>query len=483
MYEPGDVIDGRYELGKRIGEGANGEVWSARHRRLDREVAIKLLKGADLPEVEVERFLREGRLLGTVRHPNIVTVHDCGGSGRKDSPLYIVMERLEGRTLQEHLAECLRAGELPSVDDVIRWGEQICDALEAMHAEQIVHRDIKPANVMVAESGRVVLLDFGLGRPLDETTLTQDAYARGTPAYMPPEQLDDSRKVVPASDLYALGCTLYQLATGKRPFDGHKWHLYVQHATQPPVAPATHRADLPPALNRLVLQLLEKDPARRPATAADVKAALSKASRSRTLADSGANPPARTPAARKATPPTGRPGLEAAGTCLIAGLGTFLLLSAVSGLSDGWAALGGTVAGLGGVVAAVAGRDGLDPNSENVLIRLVFATWLAILVACVWLLYARTDLSRWEAALAGAAASLWPVVLAAGSASVAKDVRTEAAAPAVFNGFLLGTLAAVLAAVGPGRPWWAVLLVGTALWGVGTYATVLVYSRTTRRPG
>src|SRR6266699_3501107 len=194
LLSPGDKL-GPYEILAPIGAGGMGDVYKARDTRLDRIVAIKVSK----TEFS-ERFEREARAVAALNHSNICTLHDVG-------PNYLVMEYIEGTPLK---------GPLP-VDQVLRYAVQICDALDAAHKKGITHRDLKPGNILVTKQG-IKLLDFGLARMApgeNDPALTHPGDVMGTPAYMAPEQWEgkpgDAR-----SDIYAFGCVLYEMLTGKR---------------------------------------------------------------------------------------------------------------------------------------------------------------------------------------------------------------------------------------------------------------------------
>ncbi|MCD9142928.1 serine/threonine-protein kinase [Streptomyces albireticuli] len=276
----GVLLDGRYRLGERIGSGGMGQVWSAVDERMDRPVAVKLLSTAvDAGDpVLVARFEREARAAGRISSPYVVTVHDYGEAELDGRPtLYLVMERLQGRTLGAVLA-----GGRPRPAQAVTWGMQICEAMAAAHRAGLVHRDIKPANVMVTPEGTVKVLDFGIARFVEETaaltTLTETGHAVGTPAYMSPEQARGSRAIGAASDLYSFGCLLYALLCGEPPFSGVPLVLMRQHLETVPDPPSRRRPGLSRHLDRLVLDLLRKDPGQRPGSAGEVTRRLRLAS-------------------------------------------------------------------------------------------------------------------------------------------------------------------------------------------------------------
>ncbi|MFE3246021.1 serine/threonine-protein kinase, partial [Kitasatospora indigofera] len=268
--QSGDVLDDRYELLEQIGEGAFGAVWKARDARIQRQVAVKIMLPGVHTEKDVARFTREVALAGALNHPSIVTVHDFGrhqGPGRPQ--FYLVMELLNG----EPLSEVLLRG-TPPVPDALDWALQISEALATAHRAGVVHRDIKPANVMLQATGSVKVVDFGIARTDSaDNGLTSTNVIMGTPAYMAPERFEgkglDSR-----SDLYAFGCVLYELCTGRPPFRGSFYELIRQHGAVVPTSPSELRAGLPQEIDQLVLDLLAKEPASRPADAGQASARL-----------------------------------------------------------------------------------------------------------------------------------------------------------------------------------------------------------------
>ncbi len=278
---------GPYEIVAPLGAGGMGEVYRAKDTRLGREVAIKVLPShlSDNPEVRA-RFEREARAVSSLNHPHICTLHDIGREGNID---YLVMELVDGETLAQRLAK----GALP-VAEVLRIGAQIADALDRAHRAGIVHRDLKPGNVMLTKTG-TKLMDFGLARatglagPGDGSSLTMAALSQsptiaapltaegtivGTFQYMAPEQLD-GREADARSDLWSLGCVLYEMATGRRAFEG-KSQASLISAIMRDVPPTLGELlpVSPPALDRLVGAMLAKDPDDRVQTAHDVKLQL-----------------------------------------------------------------------------------------------------------------------------------------------------------------------------------------------------------------
>ncbi|TDC78539.1 serine/threonine-protein kinase [Streptomyces hainanensis] len=267
------LIHGRYQLLELIGRGGMGEVWRARDEALDRRVAVKCLKPLggrqdEEPFLRVlrERFRREARVAASLQHRGVTVVHDFGES---DGVLYLVMELLEGRNLSELLTE--RGGPL-SVPEIADVADQVAAALAYTHGQGIIHRDLKPANVMRLTDGTVKICDFGIARIAQDigltSKLTSAGMAMGTPHYMSPEQIAGVG-VDHRSDLYSLGCVLYEIATGAPPFDlGDPWAILIGHRDTPPAPPSAARPELPAELDRFILALLAKDPADRPEDAA-----------------------------------------------------------------------------------------------------------------------------------------------------------------------------------------------------------------------
>jgi serine/threonine protein kinase len=279
------LLDGRYLLADRIGAGGMGEVWRAHDERLRREVAVKLITGLGHvrdPKV-VARFVQEARAVAGLSSRHIVTVHELGTAGMNGGPAlpYLVMEMLHGRSLDRLIHG---ADRLPRLDDVCRWGSQMSKALVAAHAAGVVHRDMKPANVLVTkgeageDDSQVKVLDFGIARFLDgtgaPTALTATGTSVGTPAYMSPEQIraDPDLPVDERSDLYSLGCILYELVTGRLPFEAPSvYPLLRKHIDEQPAPPRRLRADLSAGWDELILALLAKSPDDRPQTAREVR--------------------------------------------------------------------------------------------------------------------------------------------------------------------------------------------------------------------
>src|SRR3984893_154934 len=266
---------GPYEILAPLGEGGMGKVYKARDSRLDRFVAIKLLRGdlADRPELQ-ERFVREARTIASLNHPHICTLHDVG---HQDNVAFLVMEYLEGETL----AQRLESGPLP-LEQVLQYAAEIADALDKAHSKGVTHRDLKPANIMLTSRG-TKLLDFGLAKLRREAgplavlsehpaadTLSTPGTILGTLSYMAPEQWD-GREVHARTDIFAFGAVVHEMVTGRRAFGGHGGASAIAAILKevpPPLSQSNPR--VPPELERIVGKMLAKNPGDRYATAADI---------------------------------------------------------------------------------------------------------------------------------------------------------------------------------------------------------------------
>ncbi|MEX0715745.1 MAG: serine/threonine-protein kinase, partial [Planctomycetaceae bacterium] len=260
---------GPFDLESKLGLGGMGVVYLATYRKDGRQVALKVLA----PELSSEakllaRFEREMEILKKLRHPRIVHYH---GGGREKGRQFYIMELMKGGTVAELLRE---RGRLPW-ERVIEYGLQICEGLQHAHAHGVVHRDLKPANLFLAEDGALKLGDFGIARDLEATALTATGRTLGTYAYMAPEQFTGKPPVGPKTDLYALGCVLFEMLTGHAPFQAATQpEMMVKHLDEQPPRVTADAIDCPVWLETVVLRLLEKDPANRYHDALAVQAAL-----------------------------------------------------------------------------------------------------------------------------------------------------------------------------------------------------------------
>ncbi|BFV58489.1 hypothetical protein KCMC57_up35930 [Kitasatospora sp. CMC57] len=265
----GRALNGRYELGEILGVGGMATVYRGHDRQLGRPVAVKVLNGglADDPRF-AERFGQEAQHAARLHHPRIVTVFDSGVD--QGSP-YIVMELVDGRPLSQLIADTTW---LP-VERAVGIAAAVCEALEVAHAAGLVHRDIKPGNIMITHDGGVKVVDFGIARASSSgAQLTQTAAVLGTAGYLSPEQATAS-PLDGRSDLYAVGCVLTEMLTGEPPFTADtSVAVAFRHVTEQPAPPSYRRPGLPPALDATVFRLLAKNPADRPAGAAEARAEL-----------------------------------------------------------------------------------------------------------------------------------------------------------------------------------------------------------------
>jgi serine/threonine-protein kinase len=277
---------GSYRLVELIGRGGMGEVWRAEHWMLARPAAIKIVRPESVGDVQVEgvsptlkRLEREAQATASMHSPNTIQVYDCGIS--EEGMFYYVMELLDGIDLQS-LVE--RFGPVEP-ERAIHFLRQACHSLAEAHDQSLIHRDIKPANLISCRYGRDVdfikVLDFGLvkrhGHPdRAQATISVENVVAGTPAYMAPEQIMGDRPVDGRADLYALGCVAYWLLTGLKVFDGGtSMGTMVMHVQEAPVPPSRRTENaVPPSIESLILQCLEKDPDRRPQSADELSTRL-----------------------------------------------------------------------------------------------------------------------------------------------------------------------------------------------------------------
>jgi len=261
---------GRYRLLERIGAGAMGEVYRAHDDRLDRDVAVKVIRSGTVVDDDARRRLkREADTLSKLNHPNIATIYDFDSDAGVD---FVVMELVAGQTLSQRA----RAGAIDE-RELLRIGALIALGLGEAHEHGVIHRDLKPGNVMLTPKGQVKLLDFGLARrdvAFDKTAATASGTLSGTFPYMAPEQLRN-QSVGPWTDVWALGAVLYELATGRRPFGGDDLASTIDgilnHAPEPP---STINASLSPGFEQVILKALSKPAAERYQSAAEFGAAL-----------------------------------------------------------------------------------------------------------------------------------------------------------------------------------------------------------------
>ncbi|MFI5707030.1 protein kinase [Kribbella sp. NPDC051620] len=260
------LVAERYRLGTSLGRGGMGEVFRAVDEQLGRPVAVKLMLPSDRDPSAVERFHREARAAAQLNDPHVVAVYDFGQHGNE---FFLVMELVDGRTVAGELAE---HGPLPK-DRAIDIVEQAALGLAAAHRENVVHRDVKPGNLLVTPEGTVKVADFGIAHRADEgtTALTATGQLIGSALYLAPERARGGRAGKP-SDVYSLGCVLYQLLTGQPPFAGeHPAAILYQHVDAEPALPSLIRPELAGGFETALFRMLAKDPAERP-TAEEIAA-------------------------------------------------------------------------------------------------------------------------------------------------------------------------------------------------------------------
>ncbi|WP_244225074.1 serine/threonine-protein kinase, partial [Corallococcus sicarius] len=264
---------GEFVIEERIGSGGMGVVYRAVHPLIGKQAAVKVLRAELVSPQQVQRLLVEARAVNAIRHPGIIDIFGFGSL--PDERPYVIMELLRGRPLSDFV----RAKNRMDVESAVWVLDQVLAALGAAHRAGVVHRDLKPANVFVVESPEtpttIKLVDFGIAKLLEshESPLTADGFILGTPDFMAPEQIRGST-VGPATDLYAVGVMMFQLLTGERPFQGGSVQLMFAHVDQSPPPPSSRIPGIPPELDTLVLHLLAKDPALRPASAEAVREQL-----------------------------------------------------------------------------------------------------------------------------------------------------------------------------------------------------------------
>lgn len=260
-----------FEILRLIGRGGMARVYEARDVRLERPVALKVMSAELIDDDELRaRFFREARAVANLDHPNIVSVYRFGEGPRL---YYIAMKFLDGRTLLNVLKQRRQQGTPLEPEKVVRIVSDLGAALDYAHMRGVIHRDIKPSNIMLTTDGRAVLMDFGLMLELNSESTLGTAF--GTPRYISPEQAIASHRAVPQSDIYSLGVVLYEMVTLQAPFDsGSPMNMALDHINNPPPPPRSLRADLPPAVETVMLKALEKQPEDRWQTGAEFADAL-----------------------------------------------------------------------------------------------------------------------------------------------------------------------------------------------------------------
>ena len=343
-------LSGRYAIERELGHGGMATVWLARDLRYDRLVALKVLR----PELGVslggERFLREIILAARLQHPHVVSVYDSGQietAARPGVPiLWFTMPYIEGESLRERLR---REGPLGR-EEALRIAREVARGLQYAHEHGVIHRDVKPENILLTRDGSTLVADFGIARPTgtsSEPQLTGTGIVVGTPAYMSPEQATGLSDLDARTDVYALGCVLYEMLTGEPPFNGPTPHaIVVKHLTQQPALSGGTGAPIPDAIKPVLARALAKSRSDRQATAAEFAEALG-----------GTDEGVRGSPKRRA--------LTAAGAVIVGGLVALLVLRATksdsAGRTPGAASAGGTVAsGFARKLAQLSFGEGLE---------------------------------------------------------------------------------------------------------------------------
>jgi eukaryotic-like serine/threonine-protein kinase len=262
------ILRKRYRVEETLGEGGMARVYRGIDEVLGRPVAIKILADRHAGDQKfVTRFRREAQAAAALNHPNVVSVFDTGDD---EQAHYIVMEYVEGETL----ADLLRRERPLDPDLAARITEEVATALQAAHERQLVHRDVKPGNVMIDREGRIKVMDFGIARAAADDTLTQTGTVLGTAAYLSPEQARGD-PVDARSDIYSLGCVLYEMLCGRAPFTGDSAvSIAFRHVNDVPDPPSAHHPGVPPEIEAVTVRALEKDPARRYQSADEFREAL-----------------------------------------------------------------------------------------------------------------------------------------------------------------------------------------------------------------
>ena len=289
------ALAGRYRLERELGQGGMAVVFLAQDLRHDRKVALKVLRPDLSAAIGAERFLREIKLAAGLTHPHILPVYDSGQAG---DLLFYVMPNMEGRSLRERLQ---RERQLP-LADALAITREVASALDYAHRHQVVHRDIKPENILLHE-GSAMVADFGIGKALSgDGSLTQTGMVVGTPTYMSPEQASGEPSVDGRTDLYSLGCVLYEMLTGEPPFTGASAQAIIAKRFVSPIPKVRVTRDVPEAVDDALTRALARTPVDRFPTAAQFVEALRQVNgvggSAQATVPTGRTPPAPPPRAR-----------------------------------------------------------------------------------------------------------------------------------------------------------------------------------------
>ncbi|MFD3959596.1 MULTISPECIES: serine/threonine-protein kinase [Streptomyces] len=488
----GTTVAGRYRLKDAIGRGGMGTVWRAEDLHESHDVALKIIPVGEGDPVREATFRREAQVAARLAHPNVVAVRDHGTADLDGHRiLYLAMDLVLGRPLNT-----LTGRPIP-LPDALTWAIQISQALEAAHHRGIVHRDLKPSNILLGQGpgSAAKLCDFGIARLAEAThhTLTVTGIAIGTPAYMSPEQARGDTTLGAPSDLYSLGCLLHELLTGHVPFTGTGWQVLGQHLNDAPAPLSALRPGIPRELEQLVLELLDKDPARRPTAAAtrtrlnrlhDELAALADAP----TATAPRHPPTLVATTATSNDPAVRhrePGARTSTVCA-AGLtaaATTGALALTTPLPTPWTAGLGAFTGL--LLAVLYLLDPPEPRrpGQPRITTAALMTFLA-LTAVVALTVLATDVSLWANALA--ISVLGGPTLVACATGVRRLIehtlhRTAWHGDLVTTAGALQTTTVLVAAHHAGLPPLTLIAVGAMLWPATALLTTLLTTRRTRR--
>ncbi|WP_331735920.1 serine/threonine protein kinase (plasmid) [Streptomyces xanthophaeus] len=476
----GTTVAGRYRLKEAIGSGGMGTVWRAEDLHERHDIALKIIPVGDGDPVREAAFRREAQVAGRLSHPHVVTVHDHGAAdldGRR--VLFLAMDLVDGQPLNTLTGRPLAWAE------ILTWAIQISQALEAAHHCGIVHRDLKPSNILIdpVAGGTAKLCDFGIARMADAThhTLTVTGLVFGTPAYMSPEQARGDTTLGTPSDLYSLGCLLHELVAGSIPFTGTGWQVLNQHLNDAPAPLSALRPATPRELEQLVLELLDKNPDRRP-TAADTRARLT---RLHTALAAFADAPTATPHPPTAVATTidraaGAHGLDTRLAAVSAGAVTAVAIAGelllMTSLPTAWTVGLGSLAGL--LLAVLYLLDPPEPPRPDQL-RITTACLLTTLLFAggVALAVLVTAPRLWVSALAISA--LGGPALVALATGVRRLVghslhRTAWHADLATTAGILHTAVALLAGQHAGLPGLALTAVGLLLWPAASLFTALL---------
>ncbi len=275
MFETVGQTIGKYRIVAQLGRGGMATVYKAYQASLDRYVAIKILHGYLAEDQNfISRFEREAKVVASLRHPNIVQVFDFD---KQDDMYYMAMEFINGPTLKRELEERHQQGKLFALEETGRIMVALCQAIDYAHNRGMVHRDLKPANFILTEDGQILILDFGIAKIVGGTKHTMTGAVIGTPAYMSPEQGQGERGDN-RSDIYSLGVVLYEMVTGRTPFDADTpYAVIMKHISDPLPLPRLLNPDIPEALERVILKALSKDPAARFQSGLEFAAAIKNA--------------------------------------------------------------------------------------------------------------------------------------------------------------------------------------------------------------